>query len=285
MRTALPVTTLRAAIGAYPETAALLEGRVGSDLLALDNIRHTPPSKAFPAMVRQAAFQVSEMAIATFLMAKAYGKPMVLLPVVLAERAQESALLTAVDGPVRGPADLAGATIAVRAYSQTTGMWLRGSLAEFHGIRADQQRWTTFEDAHVPEFTDPPWVPRAAPGQDLMAMTRSGEAAAGIFGNDLPSGLRTVFPDPEAAGEQFRQAHGFIPVNHLVVVRQDVAAERPDLLVELMRMFAASGARMHTRESLRPALALAIRYCAEQGMMPRPFTVEEAWEGLPAAIR
>ncbi|MBX9596709.1 MAG: ABC transporter substrate-binding protein, partial [Roseomonas sp.] len=135
----MAVTTLRAAIGAYPETAALLEGRVGSDLLALDNIRHTPPSKAFPAMVRQAAFEVSEMAIATFLMAKAYGKPMVLLPVVLAERAQEAALLTAIDGPVRGPADLAGAPIAVRAYSQTTGMWLRGSLAEFHGIRADTQ--------------------------------------------------------------------------------------------------------------------------------------------------
>jgi 4,5-dihydroxyphthalate decarboxylase len=284
MRTALPLTTLRAAIGAYPETAALLEGRLGSDLLALDNIRHTPPSKAFPAMVRQSAFEVSEMAIATFLMAKAYGKPMVLLPVVLAERAQESALLTAVDGPVRGPADLAGAHIAVRAYSQTTGMWLRGSLAEFHGIRADQQRWTTFEDAHVPEFTDPPWVTRGTPGQDLLAMTRSGEAAAGIFGNDLPEGLRTVFPDPQAAGEEFRRKHGFIPVNHLVVVRRDVAEARPELLVELMRLFAASGARVHGRESLRPALALAIRYCTEQGMMPRPLSVEEAWEGLPAAI-
>lgn len=285
MRIALTLTTLRAAIGAYPETAALLEGRVGSDLLALDNIRHTPPSKAFPAMVRQSAFEVSEMAIATFLMAKAYGKPMVLLPVVLAERAQESALLTAIDGPVRGPADLAGAHIAVRAYSQTTGMWLRGSLAEFHGIRADAQRWTTFEDAHVPEFMDPPWVTRGIAGQDLLAMTRSGEAAAGIFGNDLPVGLRTVFPDPEAAGAQFRDRHGFIPVNHLVVVRRDVADARPELLVELMRMLAASGARMHTRETLRPALALAIRYCTEQGMMPRPMTVEEAWEGLTAAIR
>jgi 4,5-dihydroxyphthalate decarboxylase len=285
MRIALAVTTLRAAIGAYPETAALLEGRVGSDLLALDNIRHTPPSKAFPAMVRQSAFEVTEMAIATFLMAKAYGKPMVLLPVVLAERAQESALLTAIDGPVRGPADLAGAPIAVRAYSQTTGMWLRGSLAEFHGIRADTQRWTTFEDAHVPECMDPPWVTRGTPGQDLLAMTRSGEAAAGIFGNDLPDGLRTVFPDPEAAGAQFRDRHGFIPVNHLVVARRDVADARPELLVEVMRMLAASGARMHTRESLRPALALAIRYCTEQGMMPRPLSVEEAWEGLPAAIQ
>lgn len=285
MRIALTLTTLRAAIGAYPETAALLEGRVGSDLLVLDNIRHTPPSKAFPAMVRQSAFEVSEMAIATFLMAKAYGKPMVLLPVVLAERAQESALLTAIDGPVRGPADLSGAHIAVRAYSQTTGMWLRGSLAEFYGIRADAQRWTTFEDAHVPEFMDPPWVTRGTAAQDLLAMTRSGEAAAGIFGNDLPTGLRTVFPDPEAAGAQFRDRHGFIPVNHLVVVRRDVADARPELLVELMRMLAASGARMHRRESLRPALALAIRYCTEQGMMPRPLSVEEAWEGLPAAIR
>ncbi len=282
----MALTTLRAAIGAYPETAALLSGGVGSDLLALDNVAHTPPSKAFATMVRKASFDVSEMAIATFLMARGYGKPMVLLPVVLAERAQESALLTRADGPVDGPAALDGAAIAVRAYSQTTGMWLRGSLAELHGIRADEQRWTTFEDAHIPEFRDPPWVTRATAGQDLLAMVQSGEAAAGIFGNDLPrdAGLRPVFPDAVAAGAAFRAHYGFIPVNHLVVVKREVADARPDLVVELMRMLAASGARVHTRESLRPALAVAIRFCGDQGLLPRAITPEQAWDGLPAAI-
>lgn len=282
----MPATTLSAAIGAYKETAALLEGRVASETLALDFARIAPISKAFAPMVREGRFEVSEMAIATFLMARAYDKPLVLLPVVLAERAQEAAMLTRVDGPVNGPADLAGRHIAVRAYSQTTGMWLRGALAEAHGVRAEDQRWTTFEDAHVTEFTDPPWVTRGKPGQDLLAMVKSREADAAIFGNDMPSdpALKPVFPDAVAAGAAFRERHGFIPVNHLVVVRRGVAYQRPDLIVELVRMLRESGARVRDRTALRGPLELAMRYCLEQGLLPHALTLDQVWDGLPDAI-
>ncbi|MDP3418910.1 ABC transporter substrate-binding protein [Falsiroseomonas sp.] len=279
-------TVLKAALGNYAGTRKLLEGEVPSGLLRLDFEKIAPISKAFAPMVREGRFQVSEMAIATFLMARAYDKPLVLLPVVLVERAQEAAMLCRRDGPVQGPADLAGARIAVRAYSQTTGMWLRGSLAETYGVKADQQRWTTFEDAHVSEFRDPPWVTRAQKGQDLLAMLRGGEVEAAIFGNDMPDApdLRPVFPDPQEAGAAFRARHGFLPLNHLVVVRADIAAERPDLVVELLRMLREAGAAVRSRDELRPAIALAIDYCAEQGLLPKRFTPEEAWSGLPDAV-
>ncbi|MGG5886487.1 ABC transporter substrate-binding protein [Falsiroseomonas sp. HC035] len=278
--------TLSAAIASYPGTKALLEGAIPSGKLRLAVEKIAPVSKAFAPMVRAGKYEVSEMAIATFLMARAYDKPLVLLPVVLVERAQEAALLCRKDGPIQGPADLAGARIAVRAYSQTTGMWLRGSLAETHGVRADQQRWTTFEDAHVPEFRDPPWVTRAQPGQDLLGLLQSGEVDAAIFGNELPNdpNLRPVFADPAAAGEAFRHRHGFLPLNHLVVMRRDVVDGDPALVGELLRMLAESGAAVRSRAALRPALALAIDYCADQGLLPRRFTPEEAWEGLPAGI-
>jgi len=277
---------LKAALGNYAGTRKLLEGEIPSSLLRLDFGKVAPISKAFAPMVREGRFQVSEMAIATFLMARAYDKPLVLLPVVLVERAQEAAMLCRKDGPIQGPADLAGARIAVRAYSQTTGMWLRGSLAESYGVKADQQRWTTFEDAHVSEFRDPPWVTRAQKGQELLAMLQGGEVEAAIFGNDMPDApdLRPVFPDPQAAGAEFRARHGFVPLNHLVVVRADIAAERPDLVVELVRMLREGGAAVRSRDELRPAIALAIGYCAEQGLLPKRFTPEEAWSGLPAAI-
>jgi 4,5-dihydroxyphthalate decarboxylase len=277
---------LSAAIANYPGTKRLLEGAVASDRLRLAVEKIAPISKGFAPMVREGRFEVSEMAIATFLMARAYDKPLVLLPVVLVERAQEAALLCRRDGPVQGPADLAGARIAVRAYSQTTGMWLRGSLAEAHGVRADQQRWTTFEDAHVPEFRDPPWVTRAGPRQDLLGMLRTGAADAAVFGNELPDdpNLRPVFADPAAAGEAFRARHGFLPLNHLVVMRRDVVEDDPSLVAELLRMLAESGAAVRSRDALRPALALAIDYCAEQGLLPRRLTPEEAWDGLPAGI-
>ena len=99
-------------------------------------VRRLPTiNRAFAPMVREQLFDVSEMAIATFLQAKAYGKPLVLLPVVLAARFQESALLCRADSDIRRPADLVGRRVGVRAYSQTTGVWLRGILADAYGVR------------------------------------------------------------------------------------------------------------------------------------------------------
>ena len=283
----MPGTALLAAIGTYAHTERLLSGAVGSRHLHLEFAAVSPISRAFASMVREGRYDVSEMAIATFLQARAYGKPLVLLPVTLAARFQEAALLCRADSPIDGPVDLAGRRVGVRAYSQTTGMWLRGTLAEAYGVAPDQVRWITFEDAHVAEYHDPPWATRTAPGQEMLAMLQAGELDAAVFGNELPgaAGLRTVFPDPVAAGEAFRRRHGFMPVNHLVTVRRKLADERPDLLLELLRMFrdAQAGARDLPigRAALQPAIALAQRYSAEQGLLPHPLAMADIWAGLP----
>lgn len=281
--------TLRAAIGRYRHTEALLSGTIASEIVKLDFADVPVISRAFAPMVREARYDVSEMAIATFLMAKAWDKPLVLLPVTLAARFQEGALLCRVDGNVRGPGDLAGKRVGVRAYSQTTGMWLRGVLAEAHGVASDSVRWVTFEDAHVAEYRDPAWAERAPKGADMAAMLKSGELDAAVFGNDVPAdpALRTVFPDVAAAGEAFRAAHGFVPVNHLVCVTRNLAQNRPEVVAEIVRLF---GRALHGtglpfgRAALRPAIKLAIRYCTEQGLLPRPLTLDEVWEGLPPGI-
>ena len=285
---------LRAAIGTYKHTMALKSGEAASGRLRLEFADVSPINRAFGPMVRDGRFDVSEMAIATFLQAKACGKPLVLLPVTLAARFQESALLCRADSAIRGPANLAGRRVGVRAYSQTTGMWLRGILAEDHSVSSDAVHWVTFEDAHVAECRDPPWAERAPAGADMLAMLRAGDLDAVIVGNDMPNdpGLRTVFPDPAAAGEAFRHRHGFMPVNHMVTVRSDLAESRPDLVAELLRMFrhaksaapADAGARdllPMGRAALQPAIGLALRYSAEQGLLPRRLGADEVWEGLP----
>jgi 4,5-dihydroxyphthalate decarboxylase len=242
-------------------------------------------------MVREQRFDVSEMAIATFLQAKAFGKPLVLLPIVLAARFQEKALLCRAGSDIASPADLAGRRVGVRAYSQTTGLWLRGVLADDFGIEPARIRWVTFEDAHVAEYRDPPWVERAAPGKDLMAMLGAGELDAVIVGNDVPDdpALRTVFADTEAAASRFRQRHGLMPVNHLVAVLSAIARQSPDLVAELVRLFgearsASTGDLPFGRNAVTPAVALALRYATAQGLLPRPFTMEEVWDGLPPAV-
>jgi 4,5-dihydroxyphthalate decarboxylase len=286
---------LRTALGVYPHTRALRDGRVASDQLRLDFAEVSPVNRAFAPMVREGRYDVCELAIATALQAKAYGKPIVVLPVTVAARFQEAALLCRADGDVRGPADLAGRRVGVRAYSQTTGMWLRGILADDYGVRPDSMRWVTFEGAHVTEAGDPSWAERAPPGKELLPMLRAGELDAVIVGNDVPNdpSLRTVFPDPAAAGTAFLRRHGFVPVNHMVVVRRELAEARPELVAELLRLFREARAAAPQRAggidplpagraALWPALELASRYAHEQGLVPRQLSPDEVWDGLPA---
>lgn len=273
------MSALSLAIGRTPRTEALL----AAPPEGVAPVAVRPISRAFAPMLREGRYDLSEMAIASFLMARAADIPVVLLPCVLAARAQEGSLLCRADAPIRGPGDLRGARIGVRAYSQTTGMWLRGVLAERHGLAPEDTRWITFEEAHVAGFRDPPFCTRAPADASLEGMLRDGALDAAIFGNDAPAdaALRPVFADPEAEAAAFRAAHGFTPVNHLLIARREVAETRAGEIARLLAALAASGAEVTTRAALAPALSLASAWCAAQGLIPRALALAEIWAGTP----
>jgi 4,5-dihydroxyphthalate decarboxylase len=281
---------LTVAIGTYPHTKALKEGRIRSDLFSMEFAEISPINRAFAPMVRELRFDVSEMAIATYLQAKAFGVGITLLPIAVAARFQQSALLYRADSPMRGPGDLKGRRVGVRSYSQTTGLWLRGILADDYGVRPDDVRWITFEGAHVAEFVDPPFVERAEAGKELLAMLRDGEVDAVIVGNDLPDdpNLRTLFPDPAASAEAFWMRYRFVPINHMIVVKTSLLKARPEIGEELFCLFSEAKAQSSApssgrdtapvgREQVEPAVKMAIRLAQEQHLLPRPVTWEEIW--------
>ncbi len=274
---------LSIAIGDYPFSRALRAGVVSSPALKLDFAEVTPINRAFAPMVRDLKYDVAEIAIATFLQAKAHGKELALLPIVAFERFQESALLCRADSDIRGPADLKGRRVGVRAYSQTTGLWLRGALADEYGVTADRVEWITFEDAHVAEYRDPAHARRAEPGKSMLQMLREGALDAAIFGAELPDdpALRCAFPDPEAAAQSFLAKHGFTPINHMVCAKAALVEARPDLIEELMRMISSAngGAAARSRAALDPALELASRYAAEQGLTARRLSLAQILSG------
>jgi 4,5-dihydroxyphthalate decarboxylase len=266
--------TLTAAIGRYAHTEALLASPL------LSPTEFPVISRAFAPMVREHRFDVSEMAIATFLQARAAGSDLVLLPVVLSARFQNGAILRRANDPF-GPGDLAGKRVGVRAYSQTTGLWLRGILQDSYGVLPDTVRWVTFEDAHVAAYRDPPWAERAPPGSDMLAMLRDGRLDAAIFGNDTPtaSDLATVFPDPGQAGRDFMARHDLLPINHMLCLRAPIAAQ-PGTARALMDHLRPSPLPFG-RQAIDPAVTLALRYATQQGLLARPLTLDDVWQGLP----
>jgi 4,5-dihydroxyphthalate decarboxylase len=162
-------------------------------------------------------------------------------------------------------------------------MWLRGILHEEYGLHPDQARWVTFEDAHVATYRDPPWAERAPSGSDMLAMLCDGQLDAASFGNELPSrpDLAPVFPDPEAAGRAFLERHHFVPVNHMITVRAEVA-RRDGVVRSLLDRFRDAGNPLPSgRSALDPSIALALHYATQQGLLERKLTMDDAWAGLP----
>ncbi len=285
-------TTLYTLLGDYAGTAALKKGELSSDLVAFDFADVKVPNTAFKRLVRNAEFDVGELAIVTFLQAKAYGKPYVLMPAVVVGRGQiHTIAYNSQRGPL-APADLAGKRVGVRAYSVTTGVWVRGLLADEYGLDLDKVRWVTFEDPHVAEYHDPSIAERAPAGKKIAQMLIDGELDAAILGNELPDPrLERLVPDAEAVDRKWAQTHGGVPINHMVVVRDTIAKTRPDLVREVFRLLAASrqaagGAAMNTPldslrfgvEQNRRTLEAIIGFTFRQGLIPRRFSVDELFD-------
>jgi 4,5-dihydroxyphthalate decarboxylase len=291
-------TRIRVALGDYPHTLPLKRGEIASAGIAFEFDQVQPVYKVFGAMVRERAFDMSEMAIVTYLQARAYGKPLVLLPAVMMGRFQHHCMFHNAERGKLGPSDLAGRRVGVRSYAQTTGAWLRGHLLNDFRVDLPSVKWVTFEDAHVAEFRDPPGVERAAAGRNMTRMLLEGELDAAIFGAGLPDDkrLRTVIADAEAVARRWHAQHGVVPINHMVVVAEELSKSRPALVREAFRMLLeAKRAAGLPRpggldfnpfgfEACRPALKMIIEYCVQQRLIPRAFEVEELFDRTTRAL-
>lgn len=274
-------------LGDYPVTAALKSGAIRSPDVAFDFADVKAPATAFKRVVRNLEFDVAELAITTFLIAKAHGKPLLLLPAVVLGRLQHSLIVYNAERGSLAPGDLAGRRVGVRSYSVTTGMWLRGILAADYGLDNDRVTWVTFEEAHVAEFRDPPNVERAPAGKELVAMLLAGEIDAAIIGDRSPSDprLKPLIPDPENAARDWQRRHGgAIHVNHLVAARDSLPAatvrEVYRLLAESRKAAGDPPMNPFGVEANRRNLEIAIDFVHRQRLIPRRYTLDELFGGV-----
>ncbi|MGH7853016.1 MAG: hypothetical protein ACREP3_06220 [Candidatus Binatia bacterium] len=287
----LPVVTLNTLLGDYPNTLALKKGEVSSANLAFDFADVRVPNTAFKDVVRHLKYDVAELAIVTYLQAKAHGKPLVLLPAVVVGTVPHPFLVYNSERGRITPADLKSRRVGLRAYSVTTAAWLRGILQNDHGVDLDSIRWVTFEDPHVAEYHDPATAERAPDGKQLLKMLLDGEIDAGVVGGpDLKDPrLRPVIPNPDEAAQAWRQKYGALPINHMLVVKESLKKSNPAAVKEIYRLLraskqaapAASGALDTVQfgvDNIRRSLELIIEYSVQQRLIPRPFTLDELFD-------
>lgn len=283
-------TTLRICLGNYPHTLPLKRGEITSDILDLDFVEVKAMHTAFKPMIREHAFDASELALTSYLQAKAYDKGLTLLPAAMLSRFQHHTMLYNSARGVLTPDQLPGKRIGVRSYSQTTGVWIRGILQNDYGVDLSSVQWVTFEDGHVAEAKDPPGVIRAGADKDITKMLLDGELDAAIYGAAMPDDarLKSVIENPDDEAKKWYAKHGLVPVNHMVVVTDELKRSNPAAVAELYRMLEAGKKAAGVppggldtapfgKEQNRRCLELLISYAVQQQQVPHALTVDELW--------
>ena len=240
----MPGRTLTAVSRTQGNNRALKDGAVAPQRYQLVFEEVPVLVHAFRRMVRGLEWDVCEMAITTYLCAKSFGKPFTALPVFLVRGFHHGAVVVNTNAGIRHPKDLEGRRVGVnRGYTVTTGVWARGILADEYGVDLDAVTWVLSGNEHVAEYREPPNVVSVEPGQTLEHLVATGEIAAAIgITSDHPNVAPLI---PDAAGDGFAalQARGHYPVNHLVVVKDELLAAHPDLAADVFGAFAESKRR------------------------------------------
>jgi 4,5-dihydroxyphthalate decarboxylase len=307
MATATSTTVLKTAIATYPHTTALKDGHVTAPGLQFEHLDISPIIVAFRRMCRGLEFDVCEMAITTYLTARAYHKPFTALPVFVLRQFHHSPIVYNVKSGVASPKDLEGKKVGVRAYTVTTGVWARGILATEYGVDLSKVTWVLNDEEHVEEYHQqyPANVVYQA-GANLGAMVASGELAAaiGVGRVDSPD-VKPLIPNAREAEVSWYRKTGIYPINHTVVAKDSLLQADPTLAPRLFNAFKEakaaflerlrSGAELSAEEQAlaqrrsvvgddplpyglarnRKAIEAVIQFARDQQILPQPVSPEE----------
>jgi 4,5-dihydroxyphthalate decarboxylase len=303
----MPAPAYKTALVTYGHTQPLKDGTVAPRTFTFDFEDVPVIIKAFRRMVRGLEFDISEMAITTYLTAKAHGKKFTAIPVFPMRAFHHGAILYNTTSDIRTPKDLEGRKVGVnRGYTVTTGLWARSILQHEYGVDLKKITWVLSGDEHVAEYRPPSNVVPIQEGRTLEEMLLSGEiAAANGVQTDSPD-IKPLIPNAKDAGLSGLRKGGLYPINHTVVVKDELLAAHPDLAADLFDAFVRAkkiyvdrlksggiaeptaadktfaGVMEITGDPLpygvapnRREIEAVIQYSIEQGILQKPFTVDE----------
>jgi 4,5-dihydroxyphthalate decarboxylase len=218
---------------------ALKDGSVKPRTFAFDFVEVPVLVDAFRRMVRGLEFDICEMAITTYICAKAHGKRMTAVPVPIVRAFHHGAILVNSKAGIAKPKDLEGRKVGVnRGYTVTTGVWARSILQAEYGVDLSKITWVLSGDEHVAEYRPPANVVPIEPGKKMGDMLASGELVAAIGVEATSPDVKPLIPNALEAGIAALRRNGHYPINHLVVIKDDLIAQHPDLAADVFNTFA-----------------------------------------------
>ena len=218
---------------------ALKDGRVQPKTFSFDFIEVDPLIAAFRREVRASEFDICELAITTYICAKAHGKKLTAIPVPIVRQFLHGAILVNKNAGIKSPKDLEGKRVGVnRGYTVTTGVWARGILATQYGVDLSKVTWVLSGDEHVAEYVAPANVVPIEAGKNMQEMLISGELVAAIGVEANHPDIAPLIPDAQNVGLAALKSDGHWPINHLVVIKDEVLEANPGIAADCFEAFA-----------------------------------------------
>ena len=227
---------------------ALIDGSVKADGFEFDFQDVPVLIDGFRRMVRGMEFDVCEMALTTYVCARAHGKAFTALPIFLVRAFHHAAIVVNTDAGINRPKDLEGRRVGVnRGWTVTTGLWARSVLQHQYGVDLSKITWVLSGDEHVAEYRPPAYVQPMEKGRKMADMVVSGELA-GAIGVDIDApNVKPLIPMAMQAGLDALRANGHYPINHLVVVKDELLKAHPGVATAVFDAFAESKRRYVAR--------------------------------------
>ncbi len=288
---------LTLACGDYDFLRPLINGEVQAQGVDL-NVLTMPSPERHGRMLRHEEFDVCELSLVGYLVARDRGCSYTAIPVFPHRRFRHSYMVKRAGCGIEKPSDLNGKRVALDTLQNSAGLWMRGILQDHYGLEPKTIEWWCQEEEDIP-FEPAKWmkVERVPRGKNVDRMLLDGELDAAFYPETLPSirngsaKVAPLFPDSKAAEIDYYKKSGIFPIMHTVVVKNHILEQHPWLGISLVRAFQRAKELCYERMTDPRSFALVWvqELLREQreifGPDPWPYNLDDNRKALEAVIR
>ncbi len=288
---------LTLACGAYDLLRALIEGTVLPPGIDLNVLTMASPER-HGRMLRHVEFDVCELSLVAYLVARDQGKPFAAIPAFPHRRFRYGYMVKRANCGIEKPADLNGKRVGLDTLQNSAGLWMRGILQDHYGVDLKTIEWWCQEEEDVP-FEPAKWmrVKRVSKGKNIDQMLLDGELEGALYPEALPSisnrsaKVAPLFPNPKEAEIEYYKKSGIFPIMHTVVIKNEILEKDPWVAVSILQALqqAKEICYQQMKDPRNFALVWVKELMKEQeaifGPDPWPYNLEDNRKALETVVR